>query len=251
MREGDAEDEAAHPSRLLLVLKLLLALLALGPSGTSVPVPASVGNPARWPTNGRCMRMCNPPGSGQRGNGALRVFGLEVFLDLLGGLDVHRTLRRGQRLPPLPEQHRHGGVRPEGRRACWLVGGRSTQGSPRRGHGQQPGAHEASALLPVALVTCSTHSSGLAAAILGPACQGLCKALMCLLVISCAEHSDQQNSFDHGHDGRNGDGVGESAGECREHARWGWGWEHRMMARGKAGPQMLGASLQLRCGARC
>ena len=28
-----------------------------------------------------------------------------------------------------------------------------------------------------------------------------------VLVISCAEHSDQQNSFDHGHDGRNGQDV--------------------------------------------
>ena len=118
----------------LLRVEVPLALLPLGPgrAGVAIPVRGIHAREARLarpcgavdhavcgacPVGVRCLACC---GMGAWGEGlaeyALGVLGLEVLLDLLRSLDVHRALVRRQRLPVHAQQHGHRSVGPGCRR---------------------------------------------------------------------------------------------------------------------------------------
>ena len=118
----------------LLRVEAPLALLPLGPerAGVAIPVRGIHAREARLarpcgavdhavcgacPVGVRCLACC---GMGAWGEGlaeyALGVLGLEVLLDLLRSLDVHRALVRRQRLPVHAQQHGHRSVGPGCRR---------------------------------------------------------------------------------------------------------------------------------------
>ena len=133
---GGVRGAGRWKSHRLLGVEVALALLTLGPRRAGVAIPARrIHTGVRlaslcmlvglWTAPCAVRARCALPRVLRHGEawggmvmeeGALGVLGFEGLLDLLRSLDVHRALRRRQRLPVLAQQHGHRSVGPGCRR---------------------------------------------------------------------------------------------------------------------------------------